>query len=196
MDAKSRFRDGYVRRLAEGLAKEHVAVEAAEHIIEGGEALGGGTTQEERAQWMAEAMRRMDTLLDESTRRAVRERCACCLGGKRHKLSQEIARDNETLEARIRAANETPYVFGHSVSRADDGRVLVSFMPDGWPHYGCACLRKATEPISITYCHCCGGHVKRHLQTALGRKVEVAVQSSALSSGGNEPCRFLCRIVE
>ncbi len=41
----------------------------------------------------------------------------------------------------------------------------------------------------------CGGHVKHHLQIALGRDVESAVRSSALSSGGKRPCAFSFRFV-
>ena len=46
----------------------------------------------------------MDKLLKPRTRHEVREGCACCLGGKRLKLSKAIARDHETLEERLRAA--------------------------------------------------------------------------------------------
>lgn len=67
-------------------------------------------------------------------------------------------------KAIIAAANNTPFVFGHSVSLEADGRVLVSFAPDNLEQYRCVCLPKASEPISITYCYCCGGHVKHHLQ--------------------------------
>jgi hypothetical protein len=82
------------------------------------------------------------------------------------------------------------------VTLQEDGQILVQFAPEGLPHYGCVCLRKAKEPISITYCYCCGGHIKHHLQIALGCKLECQVRSSALSSGGKKPCSFLFRIME
>ena len=39
----------------------------------GGEAIRKSTTPEKKAAWLGEAMRRMDQLLEEPTRRAVRE---------------------------------------------------------------------------------------------------------------------------
>ena len=114
-----------------------------------------------------------------------------CLGGKRLKLSKEIPKEHETLEARVADANDTRFVFGHSVTLQEDGRLLVRYAPEGSPHCGCVCLPKAREPLPATYCYCCEGHVKHHLQIALGRKLAGVVRSSALSTGGSKPCTFL-----
>ncbi len=190
------YENGYVKRLAEGLRKQGVAPETRERILEGADEIGRSASREERSAWFAGAMARMDAELDPPTRQATRERCACCLGGKRLTLSRAIARDHETLEERIAAANEARFVFGHSVGLAPDGTVLVQFQPDGWPEYPCPCIARREEPISVTYCYCCAGHVKHHLQIALGRKVEMTVLSSAAASGGGAPCRFSCRLVE
>lgn len=190
------YEDGRVRKLALALAKEKVPLAVAERILEGGMEVRGGCSREERAAWLAGAMERMDQELRFERRRAVRERCACCLGGKRDAVVRAIAREHDTLEGRVRAADEARFVFGHSVTMGEDGEVLVQFSPDGKAPYSCACLPVLDDPMSITYCYCCGGHVKRHLQTALGRKVEVTVLSSPLSSRGREPCRFSCRLME
>ena len=189
------YEESRVRKLAAALQKQGVPADVRERILEGGIEVRRGCSKEERAAWLFGAMERMDRELDFETRRAVRERCACCLGGKRATISRAIARDNETLGERVRAANEARFVFGHSVTEVEDGMVLVQFFPDGLMAYDCPCLPLLTQPISITYCYCCAGHVKRHIQMALGRKVEVRVASSALSSGGSEPCRFLCRLL-
>jgi hypothetical protein len=186
---------GAVRKLAESLAAEGVSEKTAAKILEDGESIGKDVKPERKAEWMAGAMHRMDQLLDAPVAHAARERCACCLGGKRHQLARAIAKEHDSLEERVRAANETPFVFGHSVSLTEEGAVRVRFSPEGQPHYGCVCLRKAAGPVSVTYCYCCGGHVKHHLQNALGRKLEITVERSALASGGKEPCTFLARIV-
>ena len=186
---------GCVKRLAKALAANKVPAEVAERVLEGGEHLVEGD-KDSNTEWFRGAMERMDGLLDVATVRAAREACACCLGGKRLKLSQAIARDHETLEARIKAANETPFVFGNNVSMTEDGEVLVGFFPEGVEHHGCPCLRITSEPLPISYCYCCGGHVKHHMQKALGRKLEVTVLQSALASAGKAGCRFSLRIVE
>lgn len=187
---------GRIRILATKLEEAGISQEIRDEILAGGELVRSSTTPEKKAEWMREAMNRMDALLDLRTRNAIREGCACCLGGERLKLSKGIAAKHRSLEDRIKAANETKFVFGHSVTREKDGRILVSFYPEGLDKYPCVCLPKAKEPISITYCYCCGGHVKHHLQTALGLKLSCTVRSSALASGGKKPCTFLFSIEE
>jgi hypothetical protein len=191
-----KYEYGRIAVLEEKLTRAGVAPEVMAEILAGGEAIRSSSSAEAKADWMREAMHRMDQLLDRDTRCAVREACACCLGGKRLKLSSAIAKDHATLEERIAAANETKFVFGHSVTLEEDGRVLVRFAPDGLPAYHCVCLPGAKAPISATYCYCCGGHVKHHLQHALGHKLSMKVRSSALSSGGTRPCTFLFTIEE
>ncbi len=181
---------GRVRTLARELKAGDVPEQTREAILAGGEQLGASTPADRKARWFAGAMERMDALLDEPTRHAIRERCACCLGGKRLELSRAIARDHETLAERVAAANATPFVFGHSVEQVTVDRFVVRFSPEGRDEYQCVCLRGAEGPVSETYCYCCGGHVKHHLQHALGLKLKVKVLSSALSSGGESGCAF------
>jgi hypothetical protein len=185
---------GRIRILATKLAEAGVSQDIADRILEGGELVLGSTKPDKKADWMREAMSRMDTLLDPQTRHAIREGCACCLGGKRLQISKGIAKEHESLEDRIEAANKARFVFGHSVTKENDGKIVVRFAPEGQESYRCVCLPKAKEPVSITYCYCCGGHVKHHLQTALGRKLSCQVQSSPLSTGGKSPCTFIFAI--
>lgn len=185
---------GRIGILADRLVKAGIAQEIIDEILAGGDTIRKNDSPKKKANWLKDAMSRMDALLDENTRRTVRESCACCLSGKRLELSKGIARKHQTLEDRIAAANETKLVFGHSVTMEDDGRVLVSFSPEGRESYRCVCLPKAEGPVSVTYCYCCGGHVKHHLQIALGRKLSCTVRSSALASGGKNPCTFLFSI--
>jgi len=185
------YRYGRIRRLDESLRRAGVEPGVVTEIMAGGDAITEKSPPRAKADWLREAMGRMDSLMDPVTRHAVREGCACCLGGKRHAVSKGIARDNHTLEERIWAANEARFVFGHSVSLEQDGRVKVCFAPEGLESYRCPCLPQAVEPMPLTYCYCCGGHAKHHLQTALGRSLKVTVVHTALSTGGRKPCTFL-----
>lgn len=180
-----------IRRLAEELKAAGIRRAIIDKIMEGGSTIRGSTPGEKKADWMREAMLRMDKLLDRKTRQAVRGGCACCLGGIREKIVKKIAKQYDTLDDRIKAANNAKLVFGHGVVLQDDGKLRVSFSPEGLKSYRCVCLPKVEEPISITYCYCCGGHVKHHLQIALGRKLVCKAHSSALSSGGKKPCTFI-----
>lgn len=183
-----------IRRLAEQLEAAGIGPEIADCILEGGEDVLRKTSSVMKADWFRTAMNRMDDLLENDVRNTVREGCACCLGGRRAKITKGIAGENKTLEERIKAANEAHTVFGNSVAMMENGEILVRFFPEGLENYRCVCLPQANEPISITYCYCCGGHVKHHLQTALGRELDCTVLSSALSSGGTESCVFSFRV--
>lgn len=186
-----KYEYGRVAVLADKLKAAQIDPAIAAQIMEGGETISGRTPPERRAAWMKGAMQRMDKLLDPQTRHAVREACACCLGGVRRKLVQAIDKRGGTFEERVQALNDTKRVVGHSAALQDDGSVLVQFFADGQESYRCVCLSKAQEAISETYCYCCGGHIKHHAQVALGRKLRVKVRSSALSSGGKLPCSFV-----
>ncbi len=187
---------GRIATLAKALRNAAVAPAICDAIMAGGEAVKLSSTNEQKADWMRGAMERMDSLLDAETGKAVRESCACSLGGKRGEICREIAKKHALLEERVAAANEAKYVFGQGVERLSDGRLQVRFFPEGQESYRCVCLRGADQPISVTYCYCCGGHIKHHLQTALGRPLRMSAKSTALASGGKEPCTFLFEIVE
>jgi hypothetical protein len=188
---------GRIGKLAESLEMHQVDAGIVDQIMQGGENIRNNSKPEAKADWLRTAMLRMDELLEANMRHAVREACACCLGGKRLKVSKQIARDHDTLQERIEAANQARFVFGHSVRLQDDGTVVVCFFDEAdGQTYRCPCLPHAKEPLPITYCYCCGGHVKHHLQTALGRPMQVEVISSALSSGGTQPCKFLFTLNE
>jgi hypothetical protein len=187
---------GRITCFAANLEKAGIAEDIRANILQGGEVILRSTSPKAKAAWLGEAMTRMDNLLDLETRRAVREACACCLGGKREKLTKAIAKQGGTLEERVQACNETPTVFGHSVTLQADGRIRVMFWPEGLEYHRCPCLPKAAQPLPISYCYCCGGHVKHHLQTALGRKLSCEVVTSALSTGGTEPCTFVLTLVD
>ena len=185
-----------IAKLAESLTNAGVETGVIDEIMAGGDKIGQKMSGEKKAEWFRGAMERLDGLVDFETRRGVRENCACCLGGKRLELSRGIARRGGSLEERVAAANETTFVFGHSVTLEPDGRIVVRFAQDESVDNRCVCLPQAQEAISASYCLCCGGHIKHHLQIALGQKLEMNVRSSALSSAGKQPCSFWFRIVE
>ena len=186
----------HIRKLSEQLEIAGIDREIIDRIMEGGEDILRKTSPEEKADWFRGAMIRMDNLLDLPTRKAVREGCACRVGRQTTKVSQGIAKDNATLEARIATVNRTFMTFGGGVWMQDNGEIIVRFAPKGPEGYRCSCLTKAEKPISVTYCYCCGVHVRHHFQISLGLKLEATPRGTALSTGGKKPCTFSFRIVD
>lgn len=187
---KRRFDCDRIQKLSDQLEAHRIDRCVRESILEGGESIQRTSGQQVQAGWLAGAMAKMNQALDAATVQSIREACACCLGGKRLQVSQAIRRAGRTLEERIQMANDAPFVFGHSVERMADGKIAVQFSPDGLTKYSCPCLRQVAVAVPLTYCMCCGGHVKHHLQAALGERLVGTVVTSALSSGGKMPCRF------
>jgi hypothetical protein len=185
-----------IGELAKQLGKAGIKQETIDKIMEGGENIFRRTGSAQKADWMRGAMLRMNKLLDLKTRKAVREACACRLTGRPLKASQAIAKENRSLEDRIKAANKAYSVFGGCVRMQENGEILVRFAPEGLDHYRCPCLPGAEKPLPVTYCFCCGGHVRHHLQISLGRQLDYAIRSTVLSSGGKLPCTFNLRIKE
>lgn len=185
-----------IRELAKQLGKAGIKQGTIDKIMEGGENILRKTSPTKKADWMREAMLRMNRLLDLNTRKTVREACACRLTGRPLKASQAIARENKSLKGRIKAGNEALSVFGGCVRMQENGEILVRFAPEGLDHYRCPCLPGADKPLPVTYCFCCGGHIKYHLQISLGRELDYTIHSTALSSGGKLPCTFSLRIKE
>jgi hypothetical protein len=179
--------------LAAQLGKAGIKQQIIDEIMEGGEKILRKTAPVKKADWMREAMLRMERLLDLETRRAVREACACRLTGKPLKSSQTIAEKCKSLEDRIKAADAVLSVYGGCVKMQANGEVLVRFAPEGLDRYRCACLPGADKPLPVTYCYCCGGHVRYHHRISLGRELDYTIRSTALSSGGKLPCAFILK---
>jgi hypothetical protein len=183
-----------IGELAKQLEEAEVEPAIIDQIMEGGKEILRKTSPEKKADWMRGAMLRMNKLLPMTTRKAVREGCACCLGGKRLKTSKTIASENATLEERIKAADAANYV--GSITLQADGEIVARFNLQKQPPYRCYCLPQAQKPLPITYCFCCGGHVKHLLQVALGQELDCTTISSALSSGWQKACTFSFKIKE
>jgi len=140
------------------------------------------------------AMTAMDELLDEDTKKNIREGCACSLGGKNRKMWKEINKNFTTPEERIKAMNDTQP--GGGIFRiTGKGKYEVTFFDELSPYYKrCVCLGGRLHSInkkwSKTWCYCCGGQIKYVLETVLGKKVKVKILSTALTSMGKKSCRF------
>ena len=74
-----------IGELAAQLGKAGIKQKTIEKIMDGGENILRKTSPKKKADWMREAMLRMNKLLDLKTRKTVREACACRLTG-RHRL--------------------------------------------------------------------------------------------------------------
>lgn len=174
---------GRVRDLDKNLEKEGVDPAVRAKIMEGGDQVLNTLNPKIKAQWLADAMDRMDALLPEDLRFKVREDSACCTGGKRLEIMKGIAKMNLPLEEAVKEVHKSK-IFAYKVE-LDGNRINVDFGGSQ-----CVCSPKfAGRNVSKTYCHCCKGHVLRLMEVGLGRKpLRGDVVTSACSGTGT--CRF------
>jgi len=181
---------GKIERLSESMIKNNVPKKIYASIMKNGELIKKTSKNKEKAQWFFTAMNNMDQLLDSAIKQKVREDCACCLSGKRQTLCRKVNKEYLTTEDRIKAINDTHYVFGNEIKVIGKGKYKVSFFSEDQQIKKCVCIKDLEGKMSKTYCLCCGGHVKHHLETVLGVPLKVKTISSSLSSEGKQNCRF------
>jgi predicted hydrocarbon binding protein len=145
---------------------------------------------EEISRWVKGAMDRLDALVDEGTRVQIMENCGYkCAEMNSGAIDEAIARRkkfknvDEFLEAEQR--NPTK---GTRLVR--EGDVLYQFyMPQSLGvRCFCSLVNATEEKISLTYCHCSKGFVKKLWESVLKRPVEVELIQSVMS--GSEECKF------
>jgi hypothetical protein len=187
--------DRRILKLTEQLEIAEIDPEIIDRIMEGGEDIRVKTSFEDKADWFRVAMNKMDESLDIEIRKSIREGCACHLGGNKARTCNKIVQEYKSLEERIDAVSAKYFICGR-VTLKENGEITACPEPEDRYYGQCVCLPKSRKPISITYCYCCQGHIKHHLQTALGCKLAGGIVTSPLSSGDKKPCTYKFRIVE
>jgi hypothetical protein len=187
------YKYGKINELNNNLSENGVDETVRKRIMESGELVKNSDSFEEKAAWFYNAMNVMDELIaDNNLKQNIREGCACVLGGWRHKFFKEVNKKYSTTEERIKAVNDEHHILGHEIKIEGKGRYIIYFWEEPLTEPKCSCFGKIKfdKEWSETYCYCCGGHVKHHLQTVLGKKVKVKIVSSLLCSQGEKNCIF------
>jgi hypothetical protein len=187
-----------VKKFRRMLEEYEVAPEVIDKIIAGSEKLTSGRNKAALQEFYVRAMAAMDELLDDDTRREVRNACGCCKSGWREKAVRKIAHDfaDKGLAEKLAALGEVKFLGNPQLQV--DGTIRCGIGAEGG--FPCPCPAfngwKYEVAVSPTYCLCCAGHFLYHYQIALGVKLRTqAVLSSALASQGKEPCRFVYEVV-
>lgn len=184
------YKYGKIGKLAQSLSDNGMDPAIIQLIMKDGDKIKQTDKNEKKAEWFFNAMKIMDKELGIGERQKIREDCACCLGGKRNEVCKRINKKYCDTADRISAANDARLVFGNAVKEKGKGVYEVSFFPDDAEMKTCPCMKGLKEAMPITYCYCCGGHVRHHLETVLGKKLSVKVLETVLSTEGEKGCRF------
>jgi hypothetical protein len=195
----------YPEKLKKSLEKYNIDREIIREIYEGYEDIRDKSSKKVKIPFMRRAMRILDEKVEYDKRYNIIDNCACCLGGARakavKKFYKSIEGQNLTLLEKVNALREEHPFQNYSTRLNDDGTISdgIYYLVDGKYKCACPCLNKEKldEPISSTYCLCCAGHFRHHIQNALGIKLRTKeIVSSAIASLEKEPCVFVFEVIE
>ena len=179
---------------------QHAGHEIAEKVFQGSEKAAEFTSPVDNALWMKEAIDRLDTLTDESTRQQIMRDCGhhCqSVFNKEMKEARERRHKYETEEEFLDDELNPPPGTGVRFER--DGDIIYNYYTSR--KYGdgmrCYCYLIGGLPegakASPTYCQCSRAWQEKYWEGALGRPVRVELGETAISSGSDE-CQFIVHL--
>ena len=158
---------------------------------------------------LVDVIGRMEKTLDADTMHQILDRHGCG-GGKEYcdrlrKIGKEIA--DKTLNEKIDHINSVSPDSEQIVLNADNTLTATwSFDDNG--KYKCLCSAAVKNGVKVsdlvagdcamplTYCFCCAGSGRRHLQLQLGVELKTReIISSPINSRGEKPCKLIFEIV-
>jgi len=149
-----------------------------------------------------EFINQMDEFLSEEQRLSVMEEQGCwksdIIVAKFREFGNKHA--NKTIKEKIELLDELGTKFKVPCHLNPDGTVAIYWQNGTKGNYSCPCStanKLKSSKIPLTYCGCCGGHVRYNYQYALGAKLRLKeIVSSMINSDGENPCKFIFEIVE
>ena len=157
---------------------------------------------------LVDIIARMDKLLDPEIVYQILDSSACGTSVKEIKGIKKI--EAETLKERVnKIANLDDFHSGWKVSLNQDNTLTAGWIIKEKDNYACVCsspvkkgmkvsdLTLGNRAMSLTYCICCAGHCRKHLQKLLDIQLKTKViVSSPISSKGQKPCEFIFDILD
>lgn len=143
----------------------------------------------------------MDKLLSKEQCLAVMEQQGCCTTGKPAVVHREFGKKykDKNLKEKLELYDKMDTPHKPPCRLNDDGTLSVFWCHGQEGDYTCVCgnIKKLHKPVNIpiTYCGCCGGHVRQNLKKSLGINLKLKeIVSSPISSNGKKHCEFLFEI--
>jgi hypothetical protein len=167
-------------------------------VMEGNEEITEKTDKKKIAKWVKDAMGRLDALVDEKTRNQIMENCGYnCATVNKGIIERAKARRNKfkTINEFLEAEQRKPMT---GTKLVKEGNTLYQFYtPRTFTRpmrCYCALLRSLPddEKVSITYCNCSKGFVKKFWENIMEKPVKIDLIQSAVS--GAQECKFAIHI--
>jgi len=166
----------------------------ATKAMEGSEQITEKTDKRKIAEWVKNAMEKLDALVDEKTRVQIMQNCGySCAKKNSNVIERAVARRKKyaSIDEFLEAEQQKP-MKGTKLAR--EGNILYQFYtPQAFTRpmrCYCGLLRGLPneETVSKTYCNCSRGFVEKFWENVLGRPVKVDLMQSVVS--GDKECKF------
>lgn len=163
-------------------------------VMGGSEQISPSTSKIKIAKWVKEAIDKLDTLVDEKTRIKIMENCGynCSIVNKRVMEKAKARRKKyKNIDEFLEAEQRNPMT-GTRLIR--EGDVMYQFYtPQLYTRpmrCFCSLLRglPADDRVSLIYCHCSKGFIKKFWEGILEKPVKVELMQSVVS--GAPECKF------
>jgi hypothetical protein len=181
-----------------GCIEESAGKITAQSIWEGSEQITEKTDKKKTAQWVKEAMQKLDAAVDEKTRVRIMQNCGYNCAKKNHKvIDRAVARRKKygSIDEFLEAEQQKP-LKGTRLAR--EGNILHQFYtPQAFTRpmrCYCSLFRELPkeDTVSITYCNCSKGFVEKYWEAVLEKPAKVEILQSAIS--GARECKFSIHI--
>lgn len=163
---------------------------------------------------LVNVIERMENTLDSDTLHQILDTNACTGGKESLKRSEKTGKEisDKTLSEKIAHVNNISSDSEKILLNADN-TLSVKWSFDNNGKYKCACSAAVKTGVMVSelalennnagdcvmplsYCYCCAGSGRRHLQLQLGVELKTKeVVSTPINSKGEKPCEFVFEIV-
>ena len=157
---------------------------------------------------LLDVIERMESMLDSEITYQILDSCACGTSIKAIKEIKEIKA--EKLEEKIKEiAHLNDFHSDWNVCLNKDNTITAGWIIKEKDKYACVCSTVVKNGVKVsdiplgdrvmplTYCICCAGHCRQHLQKLLNIQLKTKeIVSSPINSKGEKPCEFIFEIIK
>lgn len=181
--AKAQRLGGWMTRFKRCIDAE-AGAEVSKKVIIKTERFDGTSNYAQKAEWIRNAVQRLEKEAGKATARKVMEACGMkCCGPTSRKRAKQFMEESKSVKELLARLNEVG--IGGGRLKLKDKNTIVG----GYDWCYCGRVKHTKEPFpSDTWCHCSAGWYKSLFKAAFNKAVKVKLKQSIIQ--GADSCEF------